>query len=66
MRLRVPNIARPVKGTVILTILIVFYCLILRSQRSIEIQEKVLNGENLNKKNPRLRELQEEKFLKWE
>jgi glycosyltransferase involved in cell wall biosynthesis len=28
--------------------------------------EKVLNGENLNKKNPRLRKLQEEKFLKWE
>ena len=32
----------------------------------IEKYEKVINGENLNNKKPRLRKLQEEKFLKWE
>ncbi len=28
--------------------------------------EKVMNGESLNENEPRLKEIQEEKFLKWE
>ncbi len=32
----------------------------------LEKYEKVMNGENLNDKSPKLKKIQEEKFLKWE